>query len=90
MGFGSESLTKQRSISLHRAVRRALELEGYHDGRMTREEWRDYCARAGNVGSVGSQKNLNYRLQALGLLQVEDDGVIVLESDYSNMILDDD
>lgn len=92
MGFETGNLTKSKTIGLHRAARRGLEAMGITDGRIPRGIWEDYCARAGNVGSRTQAKNLNWRLKAMGLIRVgeeEDDGdVVVLASDYSDIILD--
>lgn len=88
MGFEAGSLTKTKTISLHRAARRALEAMGLEEGRIERDVWDDYCARAGNVGSRTQAKNLNWRLKAMGLIQIPEEGgdVVVLPSDYSDIL----
>ena len=92
MGFEAGNLTKTKTISLHRAARRGLETLGRHDGRISREVWEQYCARAGNVGSRTQAKNLNWRLKSLGLISIGDEEgseVTIHPSDYSDIITDD-
>jgi len=89
MGFETGSLTKSKTVSLHRAACRALRANGRMDDLLDRDLWEEYLARVANVGSRTQAHNLNWRLQKLGLLQIEEGrGVRVLESDYSSIILD--
>jgi hypothetical protein len=74
---------------LHRAAVRGLEEAGRTDFHLSCRDWESYCNRASNVGSRTQQHNLDFRLETLGLIQVEEDGsVIVLKSDYSDILLD--
>jgi len=90
MGFGNESQTKAKAIMLHRAAVQGLKESGRGDLYLSKKEWEAYCNRASNVGSRTQQHNLDFRLETLGLIRTEEDGSItVLESDYSDILLDD-
>jgi hypothetical protein len=90
MGSEVGKLTKVKTISLHRAARRGLEAMGMQDGRIPKKIWKDYCIRATDVGTRMTLDNLNWRLEGMGLIRMDDeaDEVIVLASDYSDIITD--
>jgi len=90
MGFGDGgSLTKTKAIRMHRAARQALEAAGQIDGRISQEVWESFIVRAANVGSRTQAKNLNFRLEKLGLLKRDGEGVVLLPSTYEDINLDD-